>query len=122
MAPDGVLAWSAGQSSRWGPLTGTRPGGPQPRNAPGPDGGGSWRRAIRACSNCVFARLRRAVPVRGPHREDWPALQAFPVIRRDCIFGATGRRFQNVKGYENRFFIQACQAGSSRAAAGASSP
>ena len=45
-------------------LTGTRPGGPQRRTGPRPDGAGRRRRAIRACSKSAFARRRRAVPVR----------------------------------------------------------
>ena len=30
------------------------------------------------------------MPVRGPHREDWPALQAVPVVGRGRIYIATG--------------------------------
>ena len=56
--PDGPQAWSAGLRPARGP------GGPQPRTAPGRNGAGTRRRAIRACSKYVFARRRRAVPVR----------------------------------------------------------
>ena len=61
----------------------TRPGGPQPSSALGPDGGPE---AVAPCSKYMFARRRRAVPT-------WrSAFSAVPVIRWDCIFIATGPR------------------------------
>ena len=54
------------------PLVGTRPGGPQPRTAPGPNGAGRQRRANLAGSKYAFARLRRAVPTGGRRSKPSP--------------------------------------------------
>ena len=37
------------------------------------------------------------MPVRGPHRENWPALQAVPVIGHCCIYTATGRGSRSLR-------------------------
>ena len=84
----GNSRWSAGLERR--SLTGTRPGGPRRRTAPGPDGAGTRRRAIRACRKYVFARRRRAVPVRD--RRSKPSPSSGGAAFTQQLAGVPGRR------------------------------
>ena len=56
-SPDDGNGLERRQFSRWGPLTGTRPGGPRRHTATGPDGeAGGFAPPLRAASTCSPAR------------------------------------------------------------------
>ena len=74
-----------GGFSRWGSLTGTRPGGPQPPTAPGPDG------EAGGFALPLHEQVRTRPPEAGGAGQR-PALQAVPVVGRGCICAATGSR------------------------------
>ena len=64
-----------------------RPCGPPCRPTPGELAGGrrskSAFQAVRATLSALVSRSR-AMPVRGPHRENWPALQALSALVSRC--------------------------------------
>ena len=108
-APDGT----AGLERR--SLTGTRPGGPQRRTAPGPDGAGKGRRASvhaaspRSPASGGRCRSETGAPSRPRHpsrlhlHSNWPALQAVPVVGRGLHFSKVLPRFQTgERGHQPR--------------------